>query len=78
MVEQFIKFIKKSPHKHLFEKILDDILHNHLDWYDIQALVGHSNLYRLKAWSVRFIFKKTPEGNTLIRVNNRWDVYKNI
>jgi len=76
MVQKFVKFIKRSPHRNLFEKVLQDILDNNLDSYDIKELIGKKWYYRLRAWSVRFIFKKTPHSNILIRVNNRWDVYK--
>lgn len=31
MVEKFIKFIKRSPNKKRFEKVLQDILDNNLD-----------------------------------------------
>ena len=78
MVEKFIKFIKRSPNKKRFEKVLQDILDNNLDWYHIQSIKGKQWYFRLRIWSVRFIYKTTKKWNVLINVNNRWDIYKNI
>ena len=78
MVQQFIKFIKKSPHRKLFEAVLKDILYNNLGAYDVKKMQGTEDLFRLRVWSVRFIFRKTPSGNIIMRVNNRWDIYKSL
>jgi len=76
MVQKFIKFIKKSPNRKMFEKVMQDIIDNNLDSYDTYQLTWKNGFYKIRVWSVRFIFRKTSSGNMLIRVNNRWDVYK--
>ena len=76
MVEKFIKFIEKSPFKSVFLKILKDILDNNLWDYDIKPIEWSKDMFRLRKWSVRFIFKRTPSWNKIVNINNRWDVYK--
>jgi len=78
MVEQFIKFIEKSPYKAILLKIVQDIMENNLEKYDIKPIEGTTDLYRIRKGSIRFIFRKTSQGNRIIEVNNRWDIYKGI
>ena len=78
MVEQFIKFIEKSPYKAILLKIVQDIMENNLEKYDINPIEGTMNLYRIRKGSIRFIFRKTSQGNRIIEVNNRGDIYKGI
>ena len=78
MVEQFIKFIEKSPYKAILLKIVQDIMENNLEKYDIKPIEGTTNLYRIRKGSIRFIFRKTSQGNRIIEVNNRGDIYKGI
>ena len=77
MVEKFIKFIKKSPHKWRLEKVMKDILNDNLWWYDIKTLTNLEWHYRIRLWSIRIIYKKTEKWNFLIKINNRGDSYKN-
>ena len=78
MVEQFIKFIEKSPYKAILLKIVQDIMENNLEKYDIKPIEGTTNLYRIRKGFIRFIFRKTSQGNRIIEVNNRGDIYKGI
>ena len=78
MVEQFIKFIERSPYKAILLKIVQDIMENNLEKYDIKPIEGTTNLYRIRKGSIRFIFRKTSQGNRIIEVNNRGDIYKGI
>lgn len=78
MVEQFIKFIEKSPYKAILLKIVQDIMENNLGTYDIKPIEGTTDLYRIRKGSIRFIFRKTSQGNRIIEVNNRGDIYKGI
>lgn len=78
MVEQFIKFIEKSPYKAILLKIVQDIMENNLEKYDIKTIEGTTDLYRIRKGSIRFIFRKTSQGNRIIEVNNRGDIYKGI
>ena len=78
MVQKFIKFIKKSPNRKRFEKILQDILDNNVDGYNVQAIQGKKWYFRLRVWIIRFVYKKAVDGNVLMSVNGRSDVYKKI
>ena len=40
MVQKFIKFIKKSPHKRIFLEILKNIQKDNLGEYDIKQIKG--------------------------------------
>jgi hypothetical protein len=55
---------------------MKDILEDKLNGYDVKKLTNKEWYYRLRYWSVRFIFKKTTRGNVLMKVNNRGDSYK--
>lgn len=75
MVKKFIKFIEKSPYKDRFLKVIEDIYTNNLSQYDVKPLMGKPWLFRLRIWTVRFIFEKTDHWNIIKEVNNRWDIY---
>jgi hypothetical protein len=40
MVQKFVKFIERSPHRNLFEKIMKDILEDKLNGYDVKKLTN--------------------------------------
>lgn len=76
MVEKFIKFIEKSPIKNVLLAILRDIYNDNLKDYDIKPMQWYKDVYRLRKWTIRFIFRKTKDWNRILRIDNRWDVYK--
>lgn len=75
MVQKFLKFIAKSPHKDLFLKVISDIYENNLWKYDIKPLIWQKWYYRIRIWTVRFVYKTSPTWNKIIDVNNRGDLY---
>jgi len=76
MVEKFIKFIEKSPIKNVLLAILRDIYNDRLDGYDVKPMQWYKDVYRLRKWTIRFIFRKTKDWNRILKIDNRWDIYK--
>jgi len=76
MVEKFIKFIEKSPIKNVLLAILRDIYNDALDSYDVKPMQWYKDVYRLRKWTIRFIFRRTKDWNRILKIDNRWDVYK--
>lgn len=76
MVEKFLKFIEKSQYKNVLLKTIFDIKTNNLSWYDVKTFKGVKWAYRIRKWDVRIIFKRDWEKVKILKVDNRWDVYK--
>ena len=76
MVEKFIKFIEKSPIKDVLLEIVNDIYEDNLKDYQITPIQWNKSVYRIRKWTVRIVFRRTDEGNRIILIENRWDVYK--
>ena len=76
MIKKFLKFIQKSPYRNILLKIAKDIQSNNLWWYDLKPMVWMKSTYRIRKWDVRIIFKKEGENIIILKVDNRWDVYK--
>lgn len=76
MVEKFFKFIEKSQYKDVLLKAISNIKSNNLSWYDVKPLKGVKWAFRIRKWDVRIIFKKEWEKVKILKVDNRWDVYK--
>jgi len=55
--------------------IIEDILNNNYSQYDIKKLSWYSNVYRLRIWKNRIIFKHNEEIE-ILKIDNRWDAYK--
>ena len=78
MVEKFIKFIEKSPIRNTLLEIVEDIYKDNLNNYQITPIQWNKWLYRIRKWTIRIIFRRTDNGNRIIDIENRWDVYKGI
>lgn len=76
MVEKFIKFIEKSPIKKVLLGIVNDIYEDNLKDYQITPIQWNKWVYRIRKWTVKIVFRRTDEGNRIILIENRWDVYK--
>ena len=76
MVEKFLKFIEKSPIKDVLLAILRDIYNGNLGGYDIKLMQWYKDVYRIRKWSIRIIFKRTKNWNRILKIDNRWGVYK--
>lgn len=60
-----------------FELILKDILSRNYWNYDKKQLFWYKNLYRIRIWKYRIVFKDIFwEEVKIISVKSRWNVYK--
>lgn len=77
MVKDYQKYINKRPDKDKIDKILKDILENNMSNYDVIRMQWKENVYRLRKWKIRILFLKWKDKNEILRVAERWEVYKN-
>lgn len=78
MVKNWEKYINKSPYKLELNKIIKDIADNNLEKYYLKLLSWYNNLYRIRKWNIRIIFKKEDNWNSIVAVDTRWQVYRKI
>jgi hypothetical protein len=76
MVKKRQKQLDKFSSFFNIDKIINDILSNSLSHYDIIKLSWYSDLYRLRKWKIRIIFKKSLSKTEIINIDTRGDVYK--
>ncbi len=76
MVEKFMKFIEKSQYKEVLLKTIIDIKSNNLANYDLKPYKGIKKAFRIRKWDVRIVFRKEWDRVIIMKVDNRWDVYK--
>lgn len=74
-IQKFLSHLNKKERAVLLN-VLSDIRALKLDAYDIKALQGHKNLYRLRKGSIRIIFSKEKTRGSIIHVSYRKDAYK--
>ena len=78
MVKSWEKYINKSPYKLELDKIILDIANNNLDNYYIKSLNSYDDLYRIRKWNIRIVFKKEQKWNSIVAVDTRWQIYRKI
>jgi mRNA-degrading endonuclease RelE of RelBE toxin-antitoxin system len=59
------------------QSIVDNILKEDYDWYDVKKLSWCRYLYRIRVWKYRIIFQK-KERVTIIKIDTRWNIYKGL
>ncbi len=59
-----------------FDKIIFDILSWNFWEYDIRPLNGFINLFRVRIWTYRLIYKNIDWNIKILFLWKRWDVYK--
>lgn len=71
------KFLKKlnQPLKGRVYNALAAIINNELASLDIKALIGTKNIYRCRISKIRIIFKMASDGNHIIGIGFRGDIY---
>lgn len=78
MTKEREKRIDKMPED--FRKrltiVVDNIIENRLDWYDIKPLQWFDGYFRVRIWNIRIIFEKQASQNKIKKIDFRWDVYK--
>lgn len=73
--KQLINLQKSS--KIDFHEIISDIKKRNFKDYDFKKLKWFSELYRIRIWKYRVIFKDIPwKEIELLKIDSRWDVYK--
>ena len=78
MVKNWQKQLNKYSKVFWLEKIVEDILLNNLSSYDVIRLSWYSDLFRLRKWKIRVIFRANSSIIEIIKIDNRWDVYKGL
>lgn len=80
MVKKWIKqltLLEKSTNINFDKIILDIFAWNFLE-YDFKELEWYKNLYRIRVWTYRIVFKKEKENINILMIWSRWDVYKKL
>jgi mRNA-degrading endonuclease RelE of RelBE toxin-antitoxin system len=77
LMDKIQKFLQRlsSKEKDTLEIMIQDIKHNTTQHMDIKKLVGKDNLYRVRKWNIRIIYRSTLDGNMIINIDYRWNVY---
>lgn len=78
MVKSWEKYINKSPYKLELDKIILDIANNNLDKYYLKQLSWYIDLFRIRKWNIRIVFKKEIDWNSIVAVDTRWQIYRKI
>jgi len=76
MVEKWKKQLLKLDKNWTIKQIVKDIISGDLDKYEIKKLSWYKDIFRIRKWKVRIIFKKANWKNILLNIETRWDVYK--
>lgn len=77
-MDKIHKFLMKltSKQQDVILRIMHDIKANNLQHLQIKKLVNEDNMYRVRVWSIRVIFKVTSYGNSIINIDFRGNIYK--
>ena len=76
MVKTWQKQLEKFSHILWLKEIIKDILSDNISDYDVKKLSWYRDLYRLRKWKIRIIFRKNIYKIELISIDTRGDVYK--
>lgn len=75
--EKFLETLEGNTKKHFFNA-LQAILQDSFESFDMKKLVGSQNLYRIRIGKRRIVFRREINGNTIIKIESRGDVYKGL
>ena len=78
MVKSWEKYINKSPLKKELNEIIKDISNNNLSEYYIKKLIWYDNLFRIRVGKIRIVFEKRIDGNYIVAVDTRWQIYRGL
>lgn len=76
MVKNWEKQLDKFSHIFWLNQIISDILLNNISNYDVKKLSWYIDLYRLRKWKIRIIFRKKLSEIDIIKIDTRWYIYK--
>lgn len=76
MVKKWQKQLEKFSHIWWLTDIIKDLVLNNLSEYDVIKLSWYRDLYRIRKWKIRIIFRKNSTEVEIVKIDCRWDVYK--
>ena len=79
-MDKITKFLLKLSSSNLESIlfILEKIKSLELDLLDVKKIVWEQDLYRVRKWKIRIIFKKLENIWVIVDINYRDKIYKNI
>ena len=79
-MDKISKFLLKLSQKdrEMILFLMQKILSWELDWLDIKKISWESDLYRIRKWKIRIIFRKWDTSGTIIDINYRDKIYNNF
>lgn len=77
-MDKITKFLLKLSEKErlLILSIMEKILILDLDWLDTKKLKWEEDLYRIRKWKIRIVFRKTKKSWLIINIDYRDKIYK--
>lgn len=80
MVEKRKKYISKLSNKEKtkISIIINKIINWNIKDIDIKKIKWYKNLYRIRIWDLRIVFKNIDWKNYIEYIKPRWDIYKDL
>lgn len=77
-MDKITKFLLKLSIKdrNFILEIMNNIISLDLEWLDIKKLQWEKDLYRIRKWKIRIIFKIVSWNGKIIDINYRDKIYK--
>ncbi len=78
MTKQWQKYLYSLSRKqsNKLKIIIKKLISGNWEWRDIKPLKAETNIYRCRAWNIRIVFGKRNNQIKIIKINNRWNIYK--
>ncbi len=76
MVKEWQKQLEKFSQIEILKEIIQNILIDKLESYSVKKLTWYKDLYRIRKWKIRIVFKKNDDEIKIINIDTRWWVYK--
>lgn len=76
MVKEWQKQLEKFSQIEILKEIIQNILIDKLESYSVKKLTWYKDLYRIRKWKIRIVFKKNDEEIKIVNIDTRWWVYK--
>ena len=69
-LDKFLSRLDKKT-RLIVEQVVLLILENDLSMLDLKKLSGSKDLFRVRVWKIRIIFRHTKAGNKLLKISYR-------
>lgn len=78
-MDRILKFLKKltSNEREKIGFLMENILFGKMTGLKVKKLVGLKDLYRVREGKIRIVFRKEQNGNVIVNVDYRKDIYRN-